>query len=844
MDQDNPIAEAALTVMDAMLDAVVAIDADGVILAWNGSAERIFGWTRQAVLGTSLSELIIPPQHRQAHRDGMSRYKATGDASVLNRRIEISALDRQGREFPVELSIIETPSGPAAFIAFLRDISDRRRAQERLVLSEESLRLTTDAAEIGTWDLDLVTDVLTWSDRTKAMFGFPADAICSLEDFYAGLHPDDRAATSLAFARALNPAERAVYDVQYRTIGKTDGVVRWVAAKGKGLFDAEGRCVRAVGTAIDITARKLADARHAFMLELSDLLRGVDTDEALQAASALMGRYFGVSRVGYGQLDPAEDMFDYTICWTDGVAPPLLGRFPAAAFGRKIVAKLGAGETVVVDDLFEDPISDETETRQTASSVDTRAILVVPLLRAGRLRTIVYLNDRPARRWTHDEIAFMQEVAERTRQVIERGEAEAALRALNATLEARVEARTRELRSTEEALRQSQKMEAIGQLTGGIAHDFNNLLQGISGSLGLMQRRLNEGRIADLERYLAAALASADRAAALTHRLLAFSRRQPLDPRTVRPAPLIASMEELLRRTLGEAIALDLVLPDDLWVIQCDPNQLENAVLNLAINARDAMPEGGQLTIETANVEVDTLRASMGHELRAGQYVRIRVRDTGVGMDEETIAHAFEPFFTTKPTGQGTGLGLSMIYGFARQSGGHARIESAPGEGATFELYLPRSESSLTEEDTPSLLVEPPSTNDGETVLVVEDEPVVRSLIIEALYELGYAALEAHDGPSGLEILQSSRPVDLLITDIGLPGLNGRQIAEAARLQRPDLKVLFMTGYAEAAASASGFLAPGMAMITKPFAMDVLAGRIRDLIEGRLGQVEGADSPD
>lgn len=840
MDQDNPIAEAALTVMDAMLDAVVAIDANGLVLAWNGSAERIFGWTRQAVLGKPLSELIIPPQHRQGHQEGMAHYQATGKARVVNRRIEIVALDRDGREFPVELSIVETPSGPAAFIAFLRDISDRRRAQERLVLSEESLRLTTDAAEIGTWDLDLITDTLTWSERTKAMFGFPADADCSLDDFYAGLHPDDEEATSFAFAQALDPVERAIYDVQYRTIGKTDKVVRWVAAKGKGLFDAEGRCVRAVGTAIDITARKLADARHAFMLELSDLLRGADTDEALRAASALMGGYFGVSRVGYGQLDPVEDMFDYTICWTDGIAPPLLGRFPAAAFGRKIVAKLGAGETVVIDDLFEASISDELETRQTASSVDTRAILVVPLLRAGRLRTIVYLNDRPVRRWTDDEIAFMQEVAERTRQVIERGEAEAALRALNATLEARVEARTRELRSTEEALRQSQKMEAIGQLTGGIAHDFNNLLQGISGSLGLMQRRLTEGRFADFKRYLDAALASADRAAALTHRLLAFSRRQPLDPRTVRPAPLIASMEELLRRTLGETIALDLVLPDDLWTIQCDPNQLENAVLNLTINARDAMPEGGRLTVESENVEVDMLRASTEHELRAGQYVCIRVRDTGVGMDDETIAHAFEPFFTTKPTGQGTGLGLSMIYGFARQSQGYARIESAPGAGATFELYLPRSENNLAEEDIPPLLIEPRSAREGETVLVVEDEPVVRSLIIEVLHELGYAALEAHDGPSGLEILQSSRPIDLLITDIGLPGLNGRQIAEAARLQRPDLRVLFMTGYAEAAASASGFLELGMAMIVKPFAMEALAGRIRDLIEGRLDQASDA----
>nr|WP_295105854.1 PAS domain S-box protein [uncultured Caulobacter sp.] len=831
-DQDS-IAQAALTVMDAMLDAVVAIDPHGVILAWNAAATQIFGWTRDEAVGRAMGELIIPPQHRDAHHGGMRRYQETGKARVLNRRIEISALDKAGREFPIELSIIATPGGPAAFIGFLRDISDRRRAQERLALSEESLRLTTQAAEIGIWDLDLVTDILTWSDRTKAMFGFSPEAACTLDDFYGGLHPEDREATSKAFAAALDPGLRAVYDVQYRTVGKEDAVVRWVAAKGKGLFDAEGRCVRAVGTAIDITASKLADARHAFMLELSDLLRGAETDVALQAASALMGRHFGVSRVGYGLLDPVEDVFDYSICWTDGSVPPLLGRFPAQAFGRKIVAKLSAGETVVVDDLFSDPISDEVETLDTASSVDTRAILVVPFLREGRLRTIVYLNDRPVRRWSAEEIGFMEEVAERTRQVIERGEAEAALLTLTATLEARVEARTRELRSTEEALRQSQKMEAIGQLTGGIAHDFNNLLQGITGSLDLMQRRLQEGRVADLDRYLVGAMASASRASALTHRLLAFSRRQPLDPRSVQANPLIASMEELLRRTLGETVDLVLSLPEDVWPTRCDPNQLENAVLNLAINARDAMPDGGKLTIKTGNIAVDDAEPAGKRGPPPGQYVGISVSDTGVGMDADTIARAFEPFFTTKPTGQGTGLGLSMIYGFARQSQGFAEIESEPGRGATFTLYLPRDEGQADDHDPTVALVQLKGAHDGETVLVVEDEPVVRALIVEVLSELGYRALEADDGPTGLEILQSTQPIDLLITDIGLPGLNGRQIADAARLQRPGLKTLFMTGYAETAAVASGFLDPGMAMITKPFAMDALAARIRELIEGR-----------
>lgn len=832
LESDPHTASSLGILLGTMLDAVVAIDRNDIIVAWNGVAEQTFGWTSSDAVGQSMGELIVPPRHRDSHRHGMRTYQQTGMARVLNRRIEITAIDKYGREFPVELSIIETPGDTkAAFVGFLRDISARRQSQERLALSEESLRLATEAAEIGMWDLDLVTGALTWSDRTKAMFGISPDMPYGLEDFYAGLHPEDREWTSAAFASALDPDLKSIYDVQYRTIGKEDDQVRWVAAKGKGIFDDGGRCVRAVGTAIDITARKLADERHIFMLELSDVLRSADTGTALQRASALMGRYFAVARVGYGQLDPLEDVFDYSVCWTDGTVSPLLGRFPAQAFGRKIVAKLSAGETVVVQDLFDNQISDEEETRRTASAVDTRAILVVPFIRAGRLRTIVYLNDRPARHWSPDEIAFMEDVAERTRQVIERGEVEAALLALNATLEARVEERTEALRSTEEALFQSQKMEAIGQLTGGIAHDFNNLLQGITGSLELMQKRLSQGRSGELDRFITGAMASANRASALTHRLLAFSRRQPLDPRPVHVNPLITSMVELLRRTLGETIELRLSFDDELWLTLCDPNQLENAILNFAINSRDAMPDGGFLTIETRNAEIGEREAARHGDLQPGQYVLLRVADNGTGMQPDVAARAFEPFFTTKPTGQGTGLGLSMIYGFARQSDGHVALDSAVGRGTAFDLYLPRHDIPAEEEETASTALRNTAEKGAGTILVVEDERLVRNLIVEELSELGYSVLEAADGPSGLQILQSRQSIDLLITDIGLPGLNGRQVADAARITRPGLKVLFMTGYAESAIATAGFMEAGMAMITKPFAMSALAEQMRELIE-------------
>jgi PAS domain S-box-containing protein len=386
------------------------------------------------------------------------------------------------------------------------------------------------------------------------------------------------------------------------------------------------------------------------------------------------------------------------------------------------------------------------------------------------------------------------------------------------------------LRQTEEALRQSQKMEAVGQLTGGIAHDFNNLLTGIVGSLDMLRTRVSQGRLEAVDRYVTAATTSANRAAALTHRLLAFARRQPLDPRPVQANALVASLEDLFRRTVGESVTLEVVLAGGLWPTLCDPNQLESALLNLVINARDAMPDGGKLTIETCNAHLDEAYIAAQRDVRPGQYVCICVTDTGTGMPQDVIGRAFDPFFTTKPIGQGTGLGLSMVYGFARQSEGHAKIYSEVGQGTTIKIYLPRYRGETDAEIEAATLAEAPRAESGETVLVVEDEPVVRSLIIEVLEDLGYRTLEAADGPEGLKILQSRRHIDLLITDVGLPGLNGRQLADAARERRRDLKVLFITGYAENATLAAGFLEPGMQMITKPFAVDALAQRIRSII--------------
>ncbi len=419
------------------------------------------------------------------------------------------------------------------------------------------------------------------------------------------------------------------------------------------------------------------------------------------------------------------------------------------------------------------------------------------------------------------------------------------IRTLNETLEARIGERTHELaealhrlqaeaaqrESAQEALRQAQKMEAVGQLTGGIAHDFNNLLQGITGSLDLLKLRLQLGNTDNLDKLIAGAMNSAQRAAGLTHRLLAFSRRQPLDPKPVKGNQLVASMEDLLRRTLGEKTQLELVLGGGAWMALCDPNQLEAAILNLCINARDAMPHGGKLVVETSNAHLDHDYVSQVEDVAAGQYICITVTDTGEGMTAEVLGKAVDPFFTTKPIGQGTGLGLSMVYGFAKQSRGHLRLYSEPGHGTSVKIFLPRHHGIELPAEAETSGLQLASDGEGEVVLVVEDEPVVRSLVIEVLGGLGYRTLEADDGPTALKLLETSQRIDLLLTDVGLPRMNGRQLADAARVNRPGLKVLFMTGYAENAAMANGFLEPGMQMITKPFPVDKLSSRIRDMLE-------------
>jgi PAS domain S-box-containing protein len=579
----------------------------------------------------------------------------------------------------------------------------------------------------------------------------------------------------------------------------------------------------------DVTDRVRAEERRETLVRLTDKIQDLtEPNDIAFTASEIIGQALKVSRVGYGTIDPEAETLEVARDWNAPGVETLAGVLPLRAYGS-FIDSLKRGEFISISDV---ELDERTASAAGAlKSRSARSFVNVPMLEQGRLVAVLFVNYDAVRAWSPEDLALIREVAARTRVAVERSRNEGALRDLNASLQNRIAAALVEQRAMEDALRQSQKMEAVGQLTGGLAHDFNNLLAGISGSLELMRTRVRQGRVNDVERYMTAAQAAVKRAASLTHRLLAFSRRQTLEPKPTDVNQLAADMQEIIQRAVGPTIAFEFVGLSGLWPTLVDPSQLENSLLNLCLNARDAMPDGGKITVETANKWLDA-RAARQHDIPEGQFVSLCVSDTGVGMPAEVIARAFEPFYTTKPTGEGTGLGLSMVYGFARQSGGQVRIYSEVGQGTTVCIYLPRYYGELTRDDEPTKAPDMSPSGHSETVLIVDDEPTVRMLISDILEELGYVSIEAADSVAGLKLLQSDGRIDLLVTDVGLPGgMNGRQMADAARITRPELKVLFITGYAENSVLGNGRLAPGMAVMTKPFPVETMAARIKQMIE-------------
>jgi PAS domain S-box-containing protein len=709
------------------------------------------------------------------------------------------------------------------------DVTERVLAAQAVQESEERLQVALSVGQgVGTWDWNIPNDRVVADDRFAKLYGVEPELAkggAPISEFFAHIHPDDAPRIRTVISELLKTGGE--FREEYRLL-QPDGSNRWVVAQGRCVLAADGTPSRFPGLTFDITERKLAEERNNALLELDNRFQSLENPADLAyAAAEILGRTLGVSRAGYGTVDLAEETITIERDWNAPGIKTIAGVLRFRDYGTYI-EDLKRGETVIFTDAHTDPRT--AKGAQSLTAISARAAINMPVTEHEGFVALLYLNHADAREWPEDELIFVREVAQRTRMVVERRRAEQELRDLAVSLESQVAARTAELMEAEASLRQAQKMEAVGHLTGGIAHDFNNLLAGILGSLELLDKRIAQGRMTGVERYISGAQESARRAASLTQRLLAFARRQTLDPKPTDVNRLVSGMEELIRRTMGPDVFVEVVGAGGLWPIKIDPSQLENSLLNLCINARDAMaPHGGRLTIETANKWLDERSARM-RDLPPGQYISLCVTDTGSGMTPDIIARAFDPFFTTKPLGQGTGLGLSMVYGFARQSGGQVRIYSEVAKGTTLCLYLPRHMGAEETAEPEEQLVADHGA--GETVLVIDDEDIVRMLIVEVLQESGYRAIEAVDGPTGLKILQSDVRVDLLITDVGLPsGMNGRQVADAARVTRPGLKVLFITGYAENAAVGNGDLDAGMEVLTKPFAMAALGSKVRELIE-------------
>ena len=729
------------------------------------------------------------------------------------------------------VTFLERPFHPTTLVSLARSARRARLRQyeargriEAIREGQQRMQVALGAGRLGSWSAVLKTNELTVSPDGMAHYGRGPEDTLTYEELIEAIHPDDRERMRAAVRNAIE--NDVDYDIEYRCVWP-DGSTHWIQVNGRLEHNNQDEPVRMVGVTQDVTARRQRENRRAALLALGDGLRQLtDPDDMSFLAAEILGTTIGVSRAGYGIIDPVAETITIKRDWNQPGTTSLAGVLQFRDYGSYI-EDLKRGETVAIADARLDP-----RTAGTASALEAihaRAVLNMPLIDHNNFVALLYLNHRDAHEWTEGELAFVRDVADRTQAAIERRLAEAALANLAGSLEQQVVERTQESEAAQEQLRQAQKMEAVGQLTGGLAHDFNNLLTGVSGGLELIGRRLEQGRIGEIRRYLDMAQSGITRAAALTHRLLAFSRRQTLDPKPSDINQLIANLEEFLRRSVGPEINVRIDSGADLWTTLLDPNQFENALLNLCINARDAMPRGGEITIETANRTLDA-DAAREFDLEPGDYVTVSVRDAGTGMSQDTIERAFDPFYTTKPLGEGTGLGLSMIYGFVRQSGGQVKIRSQVGQGTTVVLHFPRTGGDAVGDAKPAQPKADAQARRGETVLVVDDEVIIRALIADVLEDLGYTTLEAGDGPSGLAMLQAASKIDLLVTDVGLPnGMNGRQLADAARILRPDLKVLFITGYAESSVIGDHQLEPGMHLLTKPFEVDVLASRVREL---------------
>ncbi|TAJ08464.1 MAG: PAS domain S-box protein [Nitrospirae bacterium] len=664
-------------IIETALDAVVVMDSDGRITEWNAQAEAIFGWSRREAVGLMLAETIIPPAYREAHERGLRRFLATGQGPLLNRRVEITACRRDGREFPVELTITPARQGDIhTFSAFVRDITQRQESEKR-----QTTQLAVTVA--------------------------------------------------LSEARTLDEAAPKLLQAVCETVGWEVGVI-WRVDRAASLLRCD--CIWHVSS------------------------------EGIEAFAAL-------SR--------------------DTTFPKGLG-LPGRVWAT--------GQSVWIADVLQDA---NFPRAVGAAQVGLHGAIGFPIILGGELLGVLEFFSRQVRQPDDDLQRMMAEIGIKVGQFIERG-------------------------LLEEQLRQSQKMDAIGRLAGGIAHDFNNLLTVINGYSQLLVNQLDA---TDERRNKAVEIKRAgDRAAALTRQLLAFSRKQVLAARVLDLNELMAGMNGMLRRVIGEDIDLVTVSGASLGSIKADPGQIEQVILNLAVNARDAMPQGGRLTIETANVDVDAALLGQSSYVQPGSYVLLAVRDTGCGMDPHTQANMFEPFFTTKERGKGTGLGLATVYGIVKQSGGHILVSSEVGLGTTVKVYLPRVYQAVAAAESVSAADRP--VNGSETVLLVEDEESIRKLLGRELRDRGYQVLEAGEGQEAVELCRRHEgAIHLLLTDVVMPRISGRELAERLASMRPDMRVLYMSGYTDDTVVRHGVQESATAFVQKPFTSIQLLRKVRDVLD-------------
>jgi PAS domain S-box-containing protein len=746
-------------IVEMALDAVIVMDEEGRIRDWNAQAETIFGWSRQEAIDRSLATIIIPPPYREAHQLGLQRFLVTGEGPLLNKRIEITACHRDGSEFPVELTI--TPArwgGRYTFSAFVRDLRERKRAEEILRQNQELLRGAFNYAAIG---MALVAPDGRWLQVNRALcdiVGYSEQELLATT-FQAITYPDDLQ-TDLNYVRQMLAGEIQTYQMEKRYLHKLGHVV-WVLLNVSLVRDPQGKPLFFISQIQDMTAHKRTEEAHRLLLESTDEgIYGIDLDGRCTFVNAS-----GAAMLGYHPDEVVGQNMHELVHHTHPDGSP----YP-------------------VDEC---PIFRAFRTGQ-----GCRGDHEVLWRRDGTTFPVEY-SSYPIREknFVKGAVVMFTDISERM--------------------------------LLEEQLLQSQKMDAVGKLAGGIAHDFNNLMLVINGYSQLLLSRLEprDPLREDIEHIKQAG----ERAAELTQQLLAFSRRQVLRPKVLDLNTVVVALSPMLQRVLGEHIDLATALEPALDHVKVDPGQLEQALVNLTVNARDAMPEGGKVTIETLNATVDT-SSHHTQTIPPGPYVVLIVSDTGCGMDAETQARIFEPFFTTKEFGQGTGLGLSMVYGIVKQNSGDIVVYSEPGRGATFKIYLPRV-------DEPLDVIEPPHPSVAlprgtETILLVEDEPQARALVRDTLRQHGYAVLEARHGVEALvSAAQHPGPIHLLVTDVIMPQMSGPQVAQRLMPIRPDMKVLYMSGYTENAVVHHGVLDPGVAFLHKPFSMEVLARKVREVLD-------------